>query len=577
MSDGSRVSVRRTVGQIENCAVFERDNVAGSGIPLRQLQFMAVQAEIDRPAGDVNGICQVQVFAKIVIPCCQRIGAILCVQRHHRPILKQVASGVLRQRYRKGGHAVFGMPDLGAGSPAAEVVRVGGGLFLPHKAAIAAEFKLILIIVAGEAADALAADTRDGGPIHHGHTDAGVGAQLAGGHGGTGRQIDVALFAVLGVAGDGHIAGNLKRGTGVHIYAATIASAVRRVARDAAAVHIESCGDRAAAVGIHKHAAAVVRRVAGDAAVVHIKSTADISVGSIIHAICDTHAAIDRTVADGAAVHIKGAAGQSHTAAVIGEMTAIHGKGAVREDLHAGADAGSSAGDLALFAPCVAIRQSEVDRVRGAENADIDRRLLTVFYGNALAIQTEHDAILGAPCGDAGTARQRYVVRQIVVARCRIAQLRYRCDRLPRRVRGERVIAIAAARAADGVRIIMPVLGGEQTDPVFLIGLFRCTRFFILCRDELGFLLGHLGIVSRQRCRWQQAQAHGQDQKQAQGFFLHGLFLLDFPFSRAAGAAPPYTEDKGARSLVKNRFDPSRGGEKSRGWRFSLHFLSDHV
>ena len=150
-----------------------------------------------------------------------------------------------------------------------------------------------------------------------------------------------------------------------------------------------------------------------------------------------------------------------------------------------------------------------------------------------MTVQAEHHAIHRVPHLRGVSGIQRYVTRQIIVARREVLQSIGVADRLPRRALGERVTAIGAACAADGVRIVMLVLSGEQGDPVFPVFIreqdgpvFRRGVFLqrlLRNGDELALLLrrSRHAVALGQRRRGQQRQAQGQHSDPADQTLLH--------------------------------------------------------
>ena len=153
--------------------------------------------------------------------------------------------------------------------------------------------------------------------------------------------------------------------------------AVRRVAGDGAAVHIECAA--------HTHAAAAARYVVGDLAAVHIEYAAFAD----IHAAAGYSFSALIVAGDAAAVHIECAA-HTHT----GEVVRFIGL-----DIKA-------VGDLTLFSRRFAVGQGKGPVGLHDDGVNISIRR------DAVAVQAQHHAVCGRPC-----CGKRHIAGQVVVAR----------------------------------------------------------------------------------------------------------------------------------------------------------------
>ena len=287
-------------------------------------------------------------------------------------------------------------------------------------AGIAGDAALVIAIVrAGGNGNMLT----DGGRSISGHADEGALSQTALADGESRAcgialgQLNIAGAAVIvGVAGDGHAAGDGEDASAADIHAA--ATVLGGIAGDAAAVHVEGT------VGEDRHTAAcaIGGGVAGDLAAIHIECGALApAVGSVVK----KHAAAVRAdiAGDAAAVHVEGADGIYAPAAVFCAVGLLR------------------VGDPAVLgAAALAVAEGE-----GIVFADHDG-IAMVCMDDAVAVEAEHHTVGGHP-----DTRRFDVLSQVVIARS--GDLRQVGNGRPGQDLGVLLPAMAACRAAEEVLV----------------------------------------------------------------------------------------------------------------------------
>ena len=263
----------------------------------------------------------------------------------------------------------------------------------------------------------------DGGRSISGHADAGALSQTALADGESRAcgialgQLNIAGAAVIvGVAGDGHAAGDGEDASAADIHAA--ATVLGGIAGDAAAVHAEGT------VGEDRHTAAraIGGGVAGDLAAIHIECGALApAVGSVVK----KHAAAVRAdiAGDAAAVHVEGADGIYAPAAVFCAVGLLR------------------VGDPAVLG-AVALTVAEGEGIVFADHDGI----AMVCMDDAVAVEAEHHTVGGRP-----DTRRFDVLGQVVVTR--LGDLTQVGNGRPGQDIGVRLPAMAACRAAEEVLV----------------------------------------------------------------------------------------------------------------------------